>query len=114
MTPGELTARVTLDTSAAVSALAALGAILGGAPVAVGTLACGALAVVNFRWLAARAAAATAARSTGAVAWLIGVGRRFTACMAAYGLVRSAGWAHPIARMGGVQLLPCDVVARGL
>src|SRR5438876_5054211 len=81
MTPGRLTARVTLDTSAAVSALAALGAFLGGAPVAVGTLAGGALAVVNFRWLAARASAATAARSTQSVAWLIGAGLRFTACI---------------------------------
>ncbi len=114
MTPGELTARVTLDTSAAVSALAAFGAILGGAPVAVGTLAGGALAVVNFRWLAARAAAATAARSTGSLAWLIGAGLRFTACMAACAWLLSTGWAHPIALMAGFSVLPCDVIARGL
>src|SRR5216110_2416339 len=98
MTPGELTARVTLDTSAAVSALAALGAFLGGAPVAVGTLAGGALAVVNFRWLA----------------WLIGAGLRFTACMAACAWLLSTGWAHPIALMAGFSVLPCDVIARGL
>jgi len=65
MTPGELTARVTLDTSAAVSALAALGAILGGAPVAVGTLAGGALAVCELPVAGGACAAATAARSTG-------------------------------------------------
>src|SRR5439155_19975268 len=114
MTPGELTARVTLDTSAAVSALAAVGAFLGGAPVAVGTLAGGALAVVNFRWLAARAAAATAARSTGSVAWLIGAGLRFTACMAACALLLSTGWAHPVALMAGFRSSPCDVLRGGL
>ena len=45
--------RVTVETCALVLALAAAAVILGGMPAAVGVLAGGAIAVVNFRWLAA-------------------------------------------------------------
>jgi hypothetical protein len=114
MSPSKLTAQVTLDTCALVAALAALGAWLGGAPAAVGTLAGGGLAVVNFRWLAARASAATLAGGAPVVAWLIGAGLRFTACMAACALLLLTGWAHPVALVAGFSVLPCDVIARGL
>src|SRR2546428_13604102 len=79
MTPGELTPRVPLDTCAAVAALAAVAAWLGGASAGLGVLAGGVLAVVNFRWLGARASAATAAGNAAASAWLVGAGRRFGA-----------------------------------
>src|SRR5207247_732847 len=76
MTPSELRRRVTLDTCAAAAALAAPAAWIGGAPAGLGVLAGGVLAIVNFRWLAARAAAVTAAPSApagsgAASAWLV-------------------------------------------
>ena len=114
MTPGELTTRVTLDTCAAVVALAVLTAWLGGAPASLGVLAGGALAVVNFRWLGARAAAAIAAGGAGAGPWLVGAGLRFAACTVTCALLLTNGWAHPIALVAGFTVLPCDLIARGL
>jgi ATP synthase I chain len=114
MTPGELAARVTLDVGVAAVVLAALGLWLGGAPAALGTLVGGALAVLNFRWLVARAAAVTAAGGTPPVAWIIGAGLRFACCAAACAVVLVAGWAHPLAVVAGFSILPIDVVVRGL
>src|SRR6267378_1157031 len=76
MTPGELTARVTLDTCAASAVLAALGGLVVGASVAGGVLAGGALAVLSFRWLVARAALVMTAGGAPVSAWVIGVGPR--------------------------------------
>ena len=114
MTPGELTTRVTLDTCAAVAALAAVAAWLGGASAGLGVLAGGVLAVVNFRWLVARASAATAAGNAAASAWLVGAGLRFAACTVACALLLTTGWAHPVALVAGFTVLPCDLIARGL
>jgi hypothetical protein len=114
MTPSELTTRVTLDTCTAVGALAAVGWWLMGAPIGLGVLAGGVLAVVNFRWLVARVAIATASGSGSAAAWVIGAGLRFTACAAACGILLAYGWAHPVALVAGLTVLPCDVIARGL
>lgn len=120
MTPGELRGRVTLDTCAAVTALAAPGAWMGGIPGGLGVVAGGILAVVNFRWLVARASAATAptaAAGTGnaaASAWLLGSGLRFGACLGACTLLLATGWAHPVALLVGLTVLPCDLIARGL
>ncbi|PYM92712.1 MAG: hypothetical protein DME04_14125 [Candidatus Rokuibacteriota bacterium] len=114
MTPGELTAQVTLDTCAAVAVLAALGGLVAGAPVAGGVLTGGGLAVFSFRWLVARAAAATAAGGAPVSAWVIGAGLRFAACMVTCALLLKTGWADPIALVAGFTVLPCDVVVRGL
>jgi hypothetical protein len=114
MTPSELTTRVTLDTCAAVATLAALAGLVAGAPTGLGVLAGGALAVVNFRWLVARAFVATATGSTSAAAWLLGAGLRFAACTAACGLLLATGWAHPVALVAGFTVLPCDLIVRGL
>jgi hypothetical protein len=114
MTPSELTTRVTLDTCAAVAALAALAWWLMGAPIGAGVLAGGALAVVNFRWLVGRAAIATATGSASAAAWVLGAGLRFAACAAACGVLLANGWAHPVALVAGFTVLPCDLIARGL
>src|SRR2546428_5140561 len=113
MTPGELTTRVTLDPCAAVAALATVAAWLGGAPAGLGVLAGGALAVVIFRWLVVRASAATAAGNAAASAWLVGAGLRFAACTVACALLLTTGWAHPVALLVGVTVLPCDLIARG-
>ncbi|PYM76279.1 MAG: hypothetical protein DME03_09275 [Candidatus Rokuibacteriota bacterium] len=121
MTPSELRRRVTLDTCAAAAALAAPAAWIGGAPAGLGVLAGGVLAIVNFRWLVARAAAVTAAPSatagTGsgaASAWLVGSGLRFAASLAACTLLLATGWAHPIGLLAGFTVLPCDLIVRGL
>jgi ATP synthase I chain len=114
MTPGELTTRVTLDTCAAVAALATVAAWLGGAPAGLGVLAGGALAVVNFRWLVARASAAISAGNASSSAWLVGAGLRFAACTVACALLLTTGWAHPVALVAGFTVLPCDLIARGL
>src|SRR5262245_43720859 len=121
MTPGELSGRVTLDTCAAVAALAAPAVWIGGAAWGLGVLAGGALAVVNFRWLVARVGAATApgrvvtgAADAVASAWLVGAGVRFAACLGAGTLLLASGWAHPIALLAGFTVLPCALVARGL
>ena len=114
MTPSELTTRVTLDTSAAVLALAALAGWLLGVPSGVGVLAGGVLAVVNFRWLVIRTSVALTTGSTSATAWIIGAGLRFVACAAACGALLAYGWAHPLGLVAGFTVLPCDLIARGL
>src|SRR5262245_45908373 len=121
MTPSELRARVTLDTCAAAALLAAPAAWLGGAPAGLGVLAGGVLAIVNFRWLVARATATTAALSAtpssgtaAASAWLVGSGLRFGASLGACTLLLATGWAHPIALLAGFTVLPCDLIVRGL
>ena len=121
MTPSELRGRVTLDTCAAAALLAAPTALIGGVPAGLGMLAGGVLAIVNFRWLVARATAATAALSAipgggnaAASVWLVGSGLRFGVSLAACTLLLATGWAHPIALLAGFTLLPCDLIVRGL
>ena len=114
MTPSELTTRVTLDTCAAAATLAALAWWLAGESAGLGVLVGGVLAVVNFRWLVARAAIATATGSASAAAWILGAGLRFAACAGACGILLAYGWAHPIALVAGFTVLPCDLIARGL
>lgn len=118
MTPSELRGRVTLDTCASAAALAALATWIGAAPAGLGVLAGGALAIVNFRWLVARATAvmnaSTSTPSAAASGWLVGSGLRFGASLAACTLLLATGWAHPIALIVGFTLLPCDLIVRGL
>src|SRR5258705_11122113 len=102
MTPSELRRRVTLDTWAAAAALAAPAAWIGGAPAGLGVLTGGGLAIVNFRWLVARAAAVTAAPgatagtgSGAASAWRVGSGVALGARRAAVTLPVAAPVAHP-------------------
>src|SRR5437867_12940414 len=103
MTPSNMTARVTAATCALVALLAAPAGWLGGSTAALGVLAGGALAVVNFRWLAARAVAVAVASSAGVAggAWLVGAGFRLAAFAAACAVRCARGWARPVARRGG-------------
>jgi hypothetical protein len=121
MTAGELRGRVTLDTCAAVVALAAPAVWIGGTAGGLGVLAGGALAVVNFRWLVARVTAVTAPgrvaagdADAAASAWLVGSGLRFGACLGAGAFLLATGWAHPIGLLVGFTVLPGALVARGL
>ena len=73
MTPSELTTRVTLDTCAAVAALAALVWWLAGESAGLGVLVGCALAVVNFRWLVACAFVATSTGKSLAIFGALGI-----------------------------------------
>jgi hypothetical protein len=112
MTPSELTARVSAETGvlAAAGALPALW--LGGGPAAVGVLTGGALAILNFRWLAGRALRAAASGTPGL--WLLGAVLRLAASAGVVAALFAGGWAHPAAFLAGLTVLPCDLIARGL
>jgi len=104
---------VTTDTCALVVALAAPAAWLGGAAAVLGVLAGGALALVNFRWLAARAVAATSHAAVGG-AWSIGAGLRLAAFAVACAALLGLDWAHPVALLAGLGVLPCALIVEGL
>jgi ATP synthase I subunit len=112
MGPSNVTARVSAATCALVAALAGPAAWLGGPTAALGVLAGGALAVVNFRWLVARAVASSAGVAGGA--WLVGAGLRLTAFAAAFAGLLALEWAHPVALLAGLTVLPCTVIVEGL
>ena len=116
MTPSNMTARVTAATCALVALLAAPAGWLGGSTAALGVLAGGALAVVNFRWLAARAVAVAVASSAGVAggAWLVGAGLRLAVFAAACAVLLALEWAHPVALLAGLSVLPCAVIVEGL
>lgn len=114
MTPGELKARVTVATCAGAVVMAVPLAWLAGAPAALGILAGGALAVVNFRWLAARAEVAVAAPGLAGALWHVGAVLRFGMVAAVAGVLFVSGWAHPVALLAGFTVLPCAIVALGL
>src|SRR5918996_5837967 len=111
MTPGEVTARVTAATCALVALLAAPAGWLGGPTAALGVLAGGALAVANFRWLVARAVASSAGVAGGT--WLVGAGLRLGAFAAACAGLLGLEWAHPLALLAGLSVLPCAVIVAG-
>lgn len=117
MTSTSLAGRVTLETLVLAGALAVPVAWLGGPRAALGVVAGAVLAVLNFRWLVARASAACSVLSTGdgpALAWLISAGLRFVAVAAACAVLLVSGWAHPIGLIVGLTVLPCDLIAQGL
>ncbi len=114
MTPSNVTARVTAATCALVAALAAPAGWLGGSTAALGVLAGGALAVVNFRWLAARAVAVASSAGVAGGAWLVGAGLRLAAFAAACAVLLALEWAHPVALLAGLSVLPCAVIVEGL
>jgi hypothetical protein len=112
MTPSNVTGRVSALTCALVTVLAAPAAWLGGPTAALGVLAGGALAIVNFRWLVARAVASSAGVASGG--WLVGAGLRLSAFGAACAGVLALEWAHPVALLAGLTVLPCAVIVEGL
>ena len=114
MIPSDLMRGVTRDVCA-LGALLALGAAwLGGVAGAVGVITGVALALGNFRWLAARACATTGAGDASRALWSIVAGLRLAAFGGACALVLVAGWAHPVALVAGLTALPCAVVGHGL
>ena len=112
----ELRLRVTRETAVAVVALALPAAWLGGASAGVGVLAAGLLTLGNFWWLsrAASTAAASSVRRREMAGWIVAAGARFTVLFAAFAALCAGGYAHPVAVVVGLTVLPCALIARGL
>lgn len=112
----ELRLRVTVETAIAVAALALPAAWLAGPTAAVGVLAAGALTVGNFWWLsrAASSAADPNAPRIEVAGWILGAGARFAVLFAAFAALCAGGYAHPVAVVVGLGVLPCALVVQGL
>ena len=112
----ELRLRVTLETTFAVVVLALPAAWLGGAPAGIGVLVAGLLTLGNFWWLsrAASAAGASGAPRRELAGWIVAAGARFTVLFAAFAALCAGGYAHPLAVVVGLTVLPCALIARGL
>src|SRR5438552_16614024 len=112
----ELRARVTLEAAIAIVALAVPAAWLAGPSAAIGVVAAGALTVGNFWWLsrAAWTASDPAAGRVLAGGWMLATGGRFVVLFAAFAVLCANGWAHPVAVVVGLTVLPCTLIFRGL
>ena len=115
-TVSELRLRVTRETTLAVVALALPAAWLGGASAGAGVLAAGLLTLGNFWWLsrAASAARASGVRRGELAGWIVAAGARFTVLFAALAALCVGGYAHPVAVVVGLTVLPFALVAQGL
>jgi hypothetical protein len=112
----DLARRVTWTGATAVAAMTAGAWWLAGAPAAAGVGGGGAIAIVNFRWLArdvGRAAALIAA-GTPTLGRLSRVGLRQLVTLGALGALVAQGWAHPVAVAVGLAILPPVLLAQGL
>ena len=112
----DLRVRVTLETTVAVFGLALPAAWLGGASAGIGVLAAGPLTLGNFWWLARAASAAgtSGARRGELAGWIVAAGARYTVLFAAFVALCVGGYAHPVAVVVGLTVLPCALIARGL
>ena len=112
----ELRLRVTVETAIAVVALALPAAWLAGPSAAIGVLAAGGLTVGNFWWLsrAASSAADPNAPRAEVAGWVLGAGARFAVLFAAFAVLCAGGYAHPVAVVVGLSVLPCALVVQGL
>ena len=112
----EFRARVTLETAIVLAALAGLAAWLGGPSAAVGVLAAGGLTVGNFWWLsrAATAAGAPGGAPPQVSGWVFAAGIRFLVLFAAFAALCAGGYAHPVAVVLGLTVLPCALIVQGL
>ena len=114
MTPSDLMWRVTRDVCALGAALALVGAWLGGAAGGLGIGAGIALGLGNFRWLVSRVCATTGPPDTARALWSMGAGARLVAFTVLCAALLATGWAHPVALVVGLTVLPCALVGHGL
>ena len=112
----DLRLRVTTGTAIAVAALALPAAWLAGPSGALGILAAGALTAGNFWWLSRAAASASdpAAPRRDVAGWIFGAGVRFAVLFVAFAALCAGGYAHPVAVVIGLTVLPCVLIAQGL
>ena len=116
MAIAELAAKVTWSGGLTVAAITA-GAWGGaGAPAAAGVGGGGAIALLNFRWLARDVSRATALIGEGGITvGRIGrVGLRQVVTFGALGVLIAQGWAHPVGVGIGLAALPPVLLAQGL
>lgn len=109
----EFRARVTLETAIVLAALAGPAAWLVGPTAAVGVLAAGGLTVGNFWWLS-RAAGAPGGAPPQVSGWVFAAGIRFLVLFAAFAALCAGGYAHPVAVVLGLTVLPCALIVQGL
>ena len=113
---GDLSGRVTWSGLAAVGALSAVAGWAAGVEGAAGVAGGGAVALLNFRWLAssvANAAALVRDGGSGGPA-LRGAWLRQLSTVGALGLLLGSGWTHPLAVIAGLSVLPPILIAQGL
>jgi hypothetical protein len=116
MTMPDLTARVTWAGTCTVAAMSAGAWGLAGLPAAAGVAGGGAIALINFRWLArdlGRAVALVADGQAG-LSRIGRVGLRQFFTLGALGVLVAQGWAHPVAVGVGLATLPPVLLAQGL
>lgn len=115
MAIAELAAKVTWSGSLTVAAITAGAWWLAGAPAAAGVGGGGAIALLNFRWLAREVSRATAPIAEGRGLGRIGrMGLRQMVTFGALGVLIAQGWAHPVAVGVGLAALPPVLLAQGL
>jgi hypothetical protein len=112
MTPDRLIDRVTAQAALGAGLVALAAGWMAGAPGVVGAAGAGALAVVNFRWLARGATRATG--SGGPRLMALGLGLRCLGAFGALALLLASGWAHPLAALAGLSVLPPVLIAHGI
>jgi hypothetical protein len=104
-----------MATAGALAVLAAVAGWLAGLAAAVGILAAGALTIGNFLWLARRAAVrADGLGRVRAGAWALAAGVRFAVLALVLAGLLASGWAHPVAVVAGLVVLPSMVIVAGL
>lgn len=113
---GDLAARVTWTGGVAVAAMTAGAWWLAGAPAAAGVGGGGAIALLNFRWLARDVGRATAlvAEGGGGIGRIGRIGLRQLVTFGALGLLIAQGWAHPVGVGVGLAALPPVLLIQGL
>jgi ATP synthase I subunit len=116
MTMPDLTARVTWTGTCTVAALSVGAWGLAGLPAAAGVAGGGAIALINFRWLARDLGRAVALMADGqaGLARIGRVGLRQFFTLGALGVLVAQGWVHPVAVGVGLATLPPVLLAQGL
>lgn len=116
MAIAELAAKVTWSGGLTVAAMTAGAWWIAGAPAAAGVGGGGAIALLNFRWLARDVSRATALIGEGGITvGRIGrVGLRQVVTFGALGVLIAQGWAHPVGVGIGLAALPPVLLAQGL
>ena len=116
MAIAELAAKVTWSGGLTVAAITAGAWWVAGAPAAAGVGGGGAIALLNFRWLARDVSRATALIGEGGITvGRIGrVGLRQVVTFGPLGVLIAQGWAHPVGVGIGLAALPPVLLAQGL
>ena len=112
----ELTSRVTWAGACTVAALSAGAWWLAGSPAAAGVAGGGAIALLNFRWLArdvGRAVALVVEGRSG-LARVGRIGLRQLVIFGGLGVLVAHGWVHPAAVALGLAALPPVLLIQGL